>query len=74
MIEADANLDEGNCLLRLSAQALQIKCNENYINDKQLGRGKPWYIVLQKLKLQFYSQERLAFIIQSVLTVNVSMY
>ena len=41
MIEADANLDEGNRLLRLSAQALQIQCNENYINDKQLGREKP---------------------------------
>ena len=39
MIEADANLDEGNYILRLSAQALQMQCNENYINDKQLGRG-----------------------------------
>ena len=41
VIEAEAKLDEGNCLLRLGAQALQIQCSENYINDKQLGRGKP---------------------------------
>ena len=41
MIEAEAKLDEGNCLLRLGAQALQIQCNENYINDKQLGRENP---------------------------------
>ena len=47
MIEADANLDEGNCLLRLSDQALQRECNENYINDKQLGRGKPWQVQVE---------------------------
>ena len=41
MIEAEAKLDEDNCLLRLGAQALQVQCSENYFNDKQLGRGKP---------------------------------
>ena len=47
MIEADANLDEGNCLLRLSAQALQIQCNENCITDKQPGRGNPWQVQVE---------------------------
>ena len=41
MIEAEAKLDEVNCLLRLGAQALQIQCNENYINDKQLKGENP---------------------------------